>query len=206
MEKKVLMWLVCCWVTVFLTVSIVSAENPKGPSGPAGKSNIGRLYLYEKIEPSQPYPAGTPWEIVEDGAWAKMKYRRSGTSFHFVFNGKKLIPGEEYTLIYYPDPWPGNGLICLGTDVANGGGNVHIKEATLVDSDLPAESDLNSPANPLHLDCMANSTCIEGAKIWLVLSSDVDCFGRMMIGWNPLEYLFEDVGIFFDYMEPVLPE
>jgi hypothetical protein len=197
MPKKVLTSLVCGFAVVFLMTSFVSAKNPKGPSGPAGKSNVAHLYLYEKSE--------TDWQILEKGAWGKMKYRMSGPSFNFVFNGKKLIPGEEYTLIYYPDPWPGNGLICLGTGVANGGGNVHIKEAAFIDTDLPVEGDLNNPITEGHAECLANSTCIDGAKIWLVLSSDVDCTGRMMIGWNPAEYLFEDIGILFDYMEPVTP-
>ena len=31
----------------------------------------------------------------------------------------------------------------------------------------------------------------EGAKIWLVLSDDVDCGTKIMTGWNPTEYLFE---------------
>ena len=171
--------------------SFVAARNPKGPSGPAGKSNVAHLYLYEKSE--------TDWQILEKGAWGKMKYRMSGPSFNLVFNGKKLIPGEEYTLIYYPDPWPGNGLICLGTGVANGGGNVHIKEAAFIDTDLPAEGDLNDPDTPGHDLC---TTCIDGAKIWLVRSSDVDCTGQVMTGWNPGEYLFEDIGIFFYYTEP----
>ncbi|GAI83933.1 unnamed protein product, partial [marine sediment metagenome] len=29
------------------------------------------------------------------------------------------------------------------------------------------------------------------AKIWLVLTDDVDCEGNEMFGWNPTEYLFE---------------
>ena len=198
MSKKVLASFVFGLMVVFLLTSFASAENPRGRSGPAGKSNVAHLYLYEKSE--------IDWQILEKGAWAKMKYRMSGPSFSFVFNGKKLIPGEEYTLIYYPDPWPGNGLICLGTGVANKGGNVHIKEPAPIDTDLPAEGDLNDPDNPLHAECIANSTCIEGAKIWLVLSSDVDCTGQMMIGWNPAEYLFEDIGISFDYTEPVIPQ
>jgi len=198
MSKKVLTSFVCGLAVVFLMTSFASAKNPKGPSGPAGKSNVAHLYLYEKSE--------TDWQILEKGAWGKMKYRMSGPSFKFVFNGKKLVPGEEYTLIYYPDPWPGNGLICLGAGVANRGGNVHIKEADFINTDLPMEGDLNNPANPLHAECIANSTCIEGAKIWVVLSSDVDCTGQMMIGWTPAEYLFEDIGIFFDYTEPVVPE
>jgi hypothetical protein len=65
-------------------------------------------------------------------------------------------------------------LICLGTDTASQGGNVHI--ADRVDSgDIPKEGDENE----------------EGGKIWLVLSSDVDCDGQQMTGWNPAEYLFE---------------
>jgi len=31
----------------------------------------------------------------------------------------------------------------------------------------------------------------KGAKVWLVLSSDVDFDDQQMIGWNPSEYLFE---------------
>ncbi len=189
MARKMSTSFVCCLAVVFLMASFASAKNPKGPSGPAGKSNVGRLYLYEKSE--------ADWSVVEDGAWGKMKYRLSGPTFRFVFNGKKLIPGEEYTLIYYVDPWPGTGLICLGTGTANEGGNVHINEAAPVGTDLPIDEDLNNPNAPGHDDCDTDSTCIDGAKIWLVLSSDVDCDGQEMIGWNPAEYLFEDIGIFF---------
>jgi len=150
-------------------VSVVSA----GPSGPAGKSNVGHLYLYEK-DPST-------WQIVPGGAWGKMKYNLSGPTFQFVFNGHGLVPGSNYTLMYYPDPWPGNGLICFGSGTANGYGDVHIQGAVNT-GDLPAASDANYPG---------------GAKIWLVLSSDVSC-GTAMVGWNPTEYLFEYKLITFD--------
>jgi len=74
----------------------------------------------------------------------------------------------------------GNGLICLGSDIANGGGNVHIAES--VDTgDLPIAGDTNA-----------------GAKIWLALSSDVNCSAQVMSGWNPTEYLFENNLITFD--------
>jgi len=142
----------------------------KGPNGQAGNSNIAHLYLYEK-DPDT-------WEITEDGAWGKMKYNLSGDEFEFVFNGHGLEAGSNYTLIYYPDPWPGNGLICLGNGVANKGGNVHIAESCDIDF-LPVVLDDNFPV---------------GAKIWLVLSADVDCdiTTSCMVGWNPAEYLFED--------------
>ena len=173
-----------------------TSKGPKGPSGPAGKSNTGHLYLYEKVEPPQPYPPGDPWEIVEDGAWGKMKYNWRGSTLKFIFNGHDLEPEKEYTLIYYPDPWPGEGLICLGSATSNEEGDVHIMGSPDT-GDLPIEEDFNNPRNENHDDCITDSTCIEGAKIWLVLSSDVDCEEQEMIGWNPTEYLFEDVGIFY---------
>ncbi|MFC1948545.1 hypothetical protein ACFLXY_11580, partial [Chloroflexota bacterium] len=138
-----------------------------GKTGQAGNSNIGHLYLYEKDPGS--------WEIVEDGAWGKMKYNLSGETFDYVFNGHGLEPGCEYTLIYYPDPWPGEGLICLGEGTADKGGNVHIKGSKDT-GDLPMTGDDNHP---------------DGAKIWLVLSEDVDCDEQEMTGWTPCEYLFE---------------
>ena len=150
--------------TMILTISVAVYAKKEG-AGQSGKSNTGHLYLREK-DP-------TTWEIVEDGAWGKMTYNLSGPEFDFVFNGHGLNPGEEYTLIYYPDPWPGTGLICLGSGAANEGADVHIK-GSVDTGDMPAEGDEN-----------------EGAKIWLVLSGDVDCDAAQMVGWQPEEYLFE---------------
>ena len=135
----------------------------KGPSAQAGNSNIGHLYLCEKEDF---YVGG--WNIVEGGAWGKMTYTLSGDAFEFVFNGHGLEAGEDYTLIYYRDPWPGRGLRCLGDGTANKGGNVNIK------GEYPTD------------------VSVTDAKIWLVLSDDVRCEGpTQMIGWNPEEYLFE---------------
>ena len=161
-------WVLGAIVLSLIAVIIVPVI-AKGPSKQAGKSNIAHLYLHEK-DPAT-------WEIVDDGAWGKMKYNLSGSEFDFVFNGHALEPGKDYTLIYYPDPWPGTGLINLGSGIANEEGDVHIAES--VDTgDLPAERDEN-----------------DGAKIWLILSSDCE---RVMIGWNPTEYLFEYDLITFD--------
>jgi hypothetical protein len=161
-------------VLCIIVASLVALAVPviAGKHGPAGKSNTGHLYLYEK-DPST-------WEIVDGGAWGKMKYNLSGPEFDFNFNGHGLEAAEEYLLIYYPDPWPGDDLICLGSGTANKGGNVHIK-GSVNTGDLPAENDTNA-----------------GAKIWLVLLDDVDCFEQKMIGWDPTEYLFEYDLITFD--------
>ena len=158
--KKYLILVLIVILIGALTVGVLA-----GKTGQAGKSNTAHLYLHEKT--------GVPdWDIVEDGAWGKMKYNLSGPEFDFVFNGHGLEPGEDYTLIYYPDPWPGNGLICLGNDTADDEGNVHIADS--VDT--------------------GDLTC---AKIWLVLSNDVNC-DVQMTGWTPAEYLFEYDVITFD--------
>jgi len=125
-------------------------------NGQAGKSNIGHLY----------------WAIIEGGAWGKMKYNLSGSTFDFVFNGHDLAIGQEYTLIYYPDPWPGTGLKILGAGTVDEFGNVHIK-GSVDTGNLPMEGDANT----------------EGAKIWLVLSKDLGA--EAMVGWTPTAYLFE---------------
>lgn len=132
--------------------------------GRAGNSHIGHMYLFEKN--------ATDWSIVDDGAWGKMRYTVEGPAFDFVFNGHGLEPGMSYTLIYYPDPWPGEGLICLGQAAANEDGHVHIMGSPDIGS-LPIEADEN-----------------DGAKIWLVLTDDVQC-SNQMTGWTPEEYLFE---------------
>jgi hypothetical protein len=170
MKRKLLVCVLLCGALALVAGSVALGQKSakaRIPNGPAGNSHIGHLYLYEK-DPAT-------WEIVDGGARGKMKYNLSGYEFEFVFNGHGLEPGYEYTLIYYPDPWPGSGLICLGDGTADIDGNVHIKNSVNTGS-MPAMNDENYP---------------DGAKIWLVLTNDIDCIGQSMIGWNPTEYLFE---------------
>lgn len=181
MSKKLVLVVGLAGFVVCLALPALSGPGNRGKSHRirAGKSNTGHLYLHEK--------APETWEIIEDGAWGKMKFNLSGESLKFVFNGHELEPDFAYTLIYYPDPWPGEGLICLGDGVADESGNVHIK-GTAETTDLPAVWDENSE---------------DGAKIWLVLSPDVDCGEEegevpQMLGWLPTEYLFEYDLIEFD--------
>jgi len=81
---------------------------------------------------------------------------------YFVFNGHGLEQNTEYTLIRYTDPWNGYPISCLDSGIANEDDNLHLS-GKFLDG---------------------------GAKVWLVLSSDVDCENGM-VGWNPTEYLFE---------------
>ncbi len=118
------------FVVTLISLLTLSSALAAGKNVPAGKSNIGHLYLYEKNP--------TDWTIVEGGAWGKMKYNLSGTEFDFVFNGHELPLGVQYALIYYPDPWPGTGLIILGDGIVNESGDINIK-GKVNTGDLPAD-------------------------------------------------------------------
>ena len=190
MKKLVYTLIALMVLTVFMvgctTVVPETDLSRKGPNGQAGNSNIAHLNLYQKTSDES-----DDWPTVPGGAWGKMKYNISGPEFDFVFNGHGLVPGDDYTLIYYPDPWPGNGLICLGSGIVNDEGNIHIAESVET-GDLPAIGDENYT---------------DGAKIFLVLSDDVDCVNNVMAGWTGAcdgnhegtnIYLFEDELITFD--------
>jgi hypothetical protein len=139
-----------------------------------------RVFLYEK--------APETWDVIgRGGAWGFLDYRPEGTVFRFLFVGKKLEPGVDFTLIYYPDPWPGSGLICLGSTTADEDGKVK-----MVGRGDPANPFYVEPQSTGNLPADTDANAGYGAKIWLVLSDDVDCFSQNMIGWNPTEYLFEN--------------
>ena len=148
--KKYLILLLIVFVIVSLTVAVLAV----GQHGPAGISNIAHLYLHEK---------DANWDIVDGGAWGKITYNLSGSTFDFVFNGHGLVPGNYYTLINYKS-W--SVVICLGSGIADEYGDVHIADSV-------------------------DTGNLTGAKIWLVLSDDVDCENAKMIGWDPTEWLFE---------------
>lgn len=181
MKKILLICLVSVLAIALAGPALVAAgpgwsENGlKGHMGQAGKSNNAFIELWEKTNFDSEV-ADDGWSIDTEGAWGKLKYSLTGSTFDFHFNGHGLEPLKEYALIYFPDPWPGTGLIVFGTAMANEDGNILIKGSSVIDS-LPAEGDANE----------------DRAKIWLVLSDDVDVndVNKEMAGWNPGEYLFE---------------
>jgi hypothetical protein len=181
----------CCAGNPELCRSQVSAQIQNGKM----KMNQRwlRVFLYEK-DPET-------WDVIgKGGAWGFLDYRPQGTMFKFLFVGKKLEPGADYTLIYYPDPWPGDcgdadpatGVICLGSGVADEYGKVKI-----VGKGDPANPFYAAPQSTGNLPAACDANAGYGAKIWLVLSSDVDCDNHQMTGWTPSEYLFENTLITF---------
>ncbi|NYT00506.1 MAG: hypothetical protein GKB99_02105 [Methanocellales archaeon] len=160
--------------TLFVSVALVSTT--MAAPGQHGKSNQANLYLYEKNP--------IDWSIVADGAWGKLRHELIGPTFEFDFNGKGLEPNTEYSLIYYGDPWPGNNPGALiGSGTSNNGGNIHLAGSVDLGMNLPGPGDSNT----------------DGAKIWLVLSSDYDASTNSMTAWNPTEYLYENNLITYEY-------
>ena len=206
--KKILILMMV--VTVALLASAVMADEN-------GESKAGRLFLFQKCDSIGCPPIGNgPWPILPDSnSWGRLDYSLWGDNFKFSFSGRGLQPATKYTLIYYPDPWPGTGLICLGSGQSTplkgkskgksgnqghgkGGqksGNIAIHGKVDTGS-LPASYDTNF--NP------AGSSGAVGAKIWLVLTDDVQCTdGPHMKNWNPAAYLFEYNLIVFEHRAAV---
>jgi hypothetical protein len=134
------------------------------------------IYLYEK-DP-------TTWNVIGDGGAARLKCLPEANYFHFMLHAIKLLPETSYTLIYYPDPWPGAGLICLGSGTTDLSGYLHIKTFGNYANYTPPVSTGNMPKD-------YDYNFGYGAKIWLVPSADVNCAAQTMTAWNPEQYLFE---------------
>jgi len=166
------------WVLCIIVLSLIAVVVPviaKGPSGKAGKSNTAFLYLYEK---------DADWQIVDGGAWGKLKYNLSGPEFEYLLNGHGLEADTDYSLIYYLEPqttwpWP---VTVIDSGTTNRGGNINLKGSVDLGMDLDGPADDYNPEG--------------GAKIWLVLTDDI--VGGSLSGWNPTEYLFENNLIKYD--------
>ena len=156
------------WVWRFAFPSVVAADEN-------GESKAGRLFLFQKCDESLTDPvkydsfgcpnfATGPWPIFPDNnRWGKLDYSLWGDTFKFSFSGRGLPPETKYTLIYYPDPWPGSGLICLGSGQTTpawgkgygkrghdksgkkgrGGGNINIHGKVETLTGLPIATDTN---------------------------------------------------------------
>jgi hypothetical protein len=209
-------------LALFLAIALVSPVgadskkglDDKGPSGwnrypveaTLGQAKLGNLFLFQKCDDSLkntsaydgsgcPTAGNGPWPILLDNRrYGMLNHSLWGDEFKFSFVGQKLLPNTNYTLIYYPDPWPGEGLICLGGGKSNPAGNLALHGSVETGTSLPAQTDANyNPISP---------SGAVGAKIWLVLSQDVKCGeGSLMINWNPGAYLFEYNLIVFEHFD-----
>ncbi len=238
--KKTAVLMIVLMLTVLATAAM---------AGERGLGKGGKLFLFQKcmepeiqepevpdigdmLEAEEPEEAAYdefgcpitegPWPIMfENRRWGQMRYNLVGDTFKFSFQGKRLLPETDYTLIYYPDPWPGTGLICLGEGTSNPAGNLQIHGNALIETGLPAPYDANYYSGGV-LEEKPSPSGATGAKIWLALSADVDCgmpavtdeadeiveeaIPSQMLGWTPSAYLFEGNLIVYQYVDLGLDE
>jgi len=128
---------------------------------------LNHLNLFEKDS--------SDWSIVVDGANGLLSYDE-----YFLFEGKGLVDGVDYTLISYKEDWPGCDSVELGTGIAEVDGTVEI--SGMMDYLL----------NDYPYGFSGDYEGISGAKIWLVPTVELGTDNCFVNGWNPDEYLFED--------------
>jgi hypothetical protein len=151
--------------------------------------------LMEVLELENKLPVA-PWTVIEgDGIYGILKFDDDGPEFVYEFDGYGLSTGTSYSLIYYADPWPGDGqppgtggpagaYIDDGTTDSNG--DITLSGSIELNMDLPHPADDNAyPETTTYGD---GST---GAKIWLVPSSYYDATNHKMEGYDGTKFLFE---------------
>ncbi len=112
-------------------------------------------------------PPTTEWVCDGSALGANVTYTPAGPTLDITLLGAVPVASASYTLIYYPDPYPANGLECLGSATSSSANVIQISSSTDIGKDLPIAGD----ANP-------------GAKLMLVSSDNVDCENQEMIAWG----------------------
>jgi hypothetical protein len=111
-----------------------------------------------------------------DGIGGILTYNTFGPTFNYTLDAT-VTKNEDYCLIYYPDPWPGDvGGFAIECGITPSAGVISSSGSKDIGS-IPISTDANYPAS---------------AKLWLVLDADYDETAGKMIGWQHHDdYLFE---------------
>jgi len=127
--------------------------------------------------------SNSSWPVIVDNTFGNLKFDPVSPTFNYEFEGKGLIANKLYCLVYYADPWPGDGtghstgfLIDKGT--SNLSGQVSIEGSKDIGTDLPNLNDTNYPS---------------GAKIWLIPCVNYSEVNHKVNPWvpNKIDWLFE---------------
>jgi hypothetical protein len=151
------------YIFAAMTVLLALAVAPVA-AAPGGGAQVVKLVAKNSAD----------WSIIKGGAFGSFMYQTD----KFVFDGHGLVPGEEYALISYSEPW-GTPVLVLATGEATAQGNLIINKkgpTTLI-------------KNVYAADAPGDYQGVTGAKIWLVPTSDLT--GNLFNAWNPDTYLFE---------------
>lgn len=114
------------------------------------------------------------WNVISDDRYGSLSYKTAHPTFDYDLIVRGMEASTGYSLIYYPDPWPGSGSIQIAAFTTDGDGKANVSNDVDLGIDLPIASDANGA----------------GAKFWVVRTSDWN--SGQMTSWNPSEYLFEE--------------
>lgn len=144
----------------------------QGPEGQSGASHVAHTDFIK-----MDVATGT---ALDSPSSATMMYFWFGSTFDYVLNAHQLDAGTSWTLTYQPEPLPSTGVICLGSAIVNGGGQLHLAHSQELNSNLPPA--LDPAVDP--------SQQPPDALLALVLSADVDCGAGTMTNFVPDNYLW----------------
>lgn len=157
-----------------MTFDIELYAEQEGGVGPIGTEDTVELV---KKDPDT-------WEVID--STGTLTFNTAGTTFDYTFEADGLASSTEYSLIYYADPWPGDGTdhstgALIAKFTSDGEGKIASTSGSVdLGTDLPNSKDKNFGV---------------GAKIWLVPSTDYSTTAvgsqGYMTAWNPGNYLFE---------------
>jgi hypothetical protein len=137
------------------------------------------------------------WDpILIDDTYGILKFDADGPEFVYEFDGYGLLTGTSYSLIYYCDPYPGNGYehtsgALIANGVSDGSGYVHFEGSIDLGMDLPDPTDQNYEAPTTYGETT-------GAKIWLVPSSVYNPSTNALTWSGAQNFLFEMNLIHYD--------
>lgn len=121
------------------------------------------------------------WNPILDGTFGILTYEPEGPTFNYSFSAEGLTPtAGGYCLIYYADPWHGNGTdhstgFLIDSGNSTGDGKLSLVGNKDIGTSLPNAKDENYP---------------KGAKVWLVPCSNYNQTTHIVNDWTPANWLF----------------
>ena len=135
------------------------------------------------------------WPVIVDDTYGHLTYKESSPTFDYSFTAQGLPASTAFSLIYYADGYPGNGIThstgaLIGSGNSDGSGILSLTGSPDLNTDLPNPDDKNYPGNGGS----------DYAKIWLVPSTAYNPAINGFYGWsvNTTSYLFDTEPVFYD--------
>ena len=165
------------------------------------------------------------WNEVDNDAIATLIFGTSQEEFVYYLVGEVPLNDTEYSLVYYADElydatdvlpegksigddkWGGvNGEAgtVIATAFSADDHSIEMEGSINLGMDLPHPDDANFNMDETDYREAPDFYCNgDGAKLWLVVTSDLTSGDLPMTGWNPGNYLFETDLIHYEDTSPV---